>query len=91
MHFGLLYGLGYSSLVPIKLNLSAVPYDDRLEISVLPTLWQQFGEGPLLFQQGNAPVHFPPVWCGRIDWRAQSLVCIARHVIEITLQHVCCL
>ena len=24
---------------------------------MLPTLWQQFGEGPFLFQHDNAPMH----------------------------------
>ena len=24
---------------------------------MIPTLWQQFGEGPFLFQHDNAPVH----------------------------------
>ena len=31
--------------------------NDILNDSVLPTLWQQFGEGPFLFQHDNAPVH----------------------------------
>ena len=47
------FGLG--PLVPVKWNLNATAY--ILEDSVLPTLWQQFGEGSLLFQHDNAPVH----------------------------------
>jgi hypothetical protein len=31
--------------------------NDILGDSVLPTLWQQFGELPFLFQHDNAPVH----------------------------------
>nr|AAX30342.1 SJCHGC03036 protein [Schistosoma japonicum] len=44
------FGLG--PLVPVNGNVNATAYD-----SVLPTLWQQFGEGPFLFQHYNAPVH----------------------------------
>ena len=46
-------------LVPMKGNLNATAYNYILYIlynSVLPTLWQQFGEGPFLFQHDNAPV-----------------------------------
>ena len=35
----------------------SIRYSDILDYFVLPTLWQQFGEGPFLFQHDNAPVH----------------------------------
>ena len=47
---------------------------------MLPTLWQQFGEGPFLFQHDNAPVHkarsiqkwFVEFGVEDLDWPAQS-------------------
>ena len=46
-----------SPLVPVKGNLTATAYIDIRDNSMLPTSWQQFGEGPSLFQHDNAPMH----------------------------------
>ena len=46
--------IGLGPLIQAKRNLNATAYNYILDNSVLPTLWQQFGEGALLFQHDNA-------------------------------------
>ena len=55
--WGCLSGAGRGPLVPVKGTLNVSAYQEMLDNSKLPTLWEQFGDGPFLFQHDYAPVH----------------------------------
>ena len=57
MVWGCFLWFGLGPLVPVKVNLNTTAYNDILDNSVLPSFWQQFGEGLFLFPHDNAPVH----------------------------------
>lgn len=46
MIWGCFSGVGQITFVPVKGNLNATVYHDIFDNSMLPILWEQFGEGP---------------------------------------------
>jgi hypothetical protein len=76
---GLFFMVLARPLVSVKGHFYVTAYNDILGDSVLPNLWQQFGEGPFLIQHDNAHVHkarsiqkwFVEIGVEELDWPAQ--------------------
>lgn len=50
-------GAGLGPFVPVKGTLNESAYQEILDNSMLPTLCEQFGDGPFLYQHDCVPVH----------------------------------
>ena len=50
-------GFGLGNLVPVKGKVTATAYKFILDNYMLPSLWQQLGKDPLLFQHDCTPLH----------------------------------
>ncbi|KAK3526994.1 hypothetical protein QTP86_006135 [Hemibagrus guttatus] len=73
-------GVWLGPSVPVKGTLNASAYQDILDNFLLPTLWEQFGDDPFLFQHDCTPVHKASsikTWMSEfgveeLDWPSQS-------------------
>ncbi|KAL0194191.1 hypothetical protein M9458_012487, partial [Cirrhinus mrigala] len=74
MVWGCFSGAGLGSLVPVKGTLNASAYQDILDNSMLPTLWEQFGAGLFLIQHEARSIKTWMTESGvdELDWPAQS-------------------
>ena len=80
MVWGSFSGAGLGPLVPVKGTLNASAYQEIVGNFMLPPLWKQFGDDPILLQHDCAPVHKArsiKTWMGEfgreeLDWPAQS-------------------
>ena len=77
MVWGWFSEVGLCPLVPVKGTVNASAYQCILDNFMLLTLWEQFGDGPFLFQHDCAPVHKEraiktSVGVEELDWPAQS-------------------
>ena len=48
MVWGCFSEVGHCPLVPVKGTLKASAYQDILDNFMLPTLWEEFGDGPFV-------------------------------------------